>query len=127
MGMIKTKDGVEIFYKDWGKEQIGSSPLQRPDLGDTRERCHDGLDAGNLRVGETARLLRRPGCHVNRAVSEDQRGGEVIGRTLRAQLLVYRKLLGIVPISQLAPNDAAGFDDGEERVVLELISFQEFK
>ena len=112
---------------DVGIEQIGSSPLQRPDLGDPRERCHDGLDAGNLRIGEPARLPRRPGCNVNRAVSEGQRGGEVIGRTLRAQLAVYRKFLGIVPITQLAPNDAAGFDDGEERAVLESISFQEFK
>ena len=40
---------------------------------------------------------------------------------------VYRKLLGIVPINQLAPDDAAGFDDSEERVVWNRSSFQELK
>jgi hypothetical protein len=69
---------------DIGIEQIGSSPLQCPDLGDTCEWSHNGLDAGNLRVGESARLLRRPGCDVNRAITEDQRRREIIGRALSA-------------------------------------------
>ena len=51
-----------------GIEQIGSSSLQCPDFSNTCEWSYDRFDAGNLRVSETARLLRRPGCDVNRTM-----------------------------------------------------------
>ena len=112
---------------DIGIEQIAGSSLQCPDLSNTRERPYDRFDAGNLRVSEPAHLLRGPSCHVNRVVSEDQRGGEIIGRALRAQLAEYRKLLGFVLIRQLLPDGLARFDDGDKWAVQELISFQEVK
>ena len=60
-------------------KQIGSRPLQCSDLGNTRERCHNGLDARNLCIGKSTFLLRRPRYHVHRIVCENQRVGEVVG------------------------------------------------
>ena len=100
-----------------GIEQIGGSSLQCPDFSNTRERPYDRFDAGNLRVSETAHLLRRPGCHVNRTAGEDQRGGEIISRAFRAQLAEYRKLLGFARMRQLLPDCLARFDDGDKWAV----------
>jgi hypothetical protein len=74
---------------DIGIEQVASSSLQCPDLSNTRERPYDRLNAGNLRVGEPAHLPGGPSCHVNRVVSENQRGGEIVGRALRAEFAEY--------------------------------------
>src|SRR6267154_1058220 len=85
------------------------------------------LDAGDLRLGETAGLLRRAGHHMNGAVGKEQRRGQIIGHPLGAQLRQNRKVHDITRICKLAPDRTTGLIDTSNRIVAELCGLEELE
>ena len=121
------EDALAGVMPDIGIEQGARHPPQGADLGDPRQRRDDGLDAGDLRVGEAARLPRRAGHRMNGAIGEDERRGEIVGHLFGAKIRKDRKIRGTVRIGQLAPDRFARPIDAGDRTVAEIFGFEKLE
>ena len=119
------EDALAGVMPDIGIEQNARHPPQCSDLGDPRQRRDDGLDAGDLRVGEAAGLPRRAGHRVNGAVGEEERRRQIIGYPFGAKLRKYRKIHGTIRVGEPAPERAAGRIDLGNRILEEIGAFEE--
>jgi hypothetical protein len=110
---------------DIGVEQNAGSAAHGADLGDAGERRDDGFEAAQLRIGKAARLARRPGRQVHRAVGEMERRSKIVRRVFGQQLLQIRKVERAVGVGEPAPHRAAGRRHMRERVLAECRGVEE--
>ena len=114
------EDALAGVVADIGVEQGARVPPPCADLGDPRQRRHDRLDTGDLFIGETARLPRRAGDHVNGAVCEEQRQSQVIGHPLGTEFLQDREVHRATRVGEPAAQRSAGRVDAGDGVFPEL-------
>src|SRR5215472_18720351 len=67
------ENALTSVMPDIGIEQIACQATQSANLGDPRQRRHDGFEGGDLRIGEATRLPLCAGHRMNVAVAEDER------------------------------------------------------
>ena len=73
------EDALARPAADIGAEEVGCGAAQGEYLGDAGKGGLDRLEGGDVRVGEAARLRRRPGDRMRGTVGKKKRLGEVVG------------------------------------------------
>ena len=112
---------------DIGRQQNVRHPVQGANLRDPGQRDDNGIEAGDFRVGKSARLQRRPRGEVNVAVGEAQRRDHVVGDALGAQVVQDRIIKRAIGIGEPAAKRLAGFGDMRHRAVAKDVAIQQIE
>ena len=106
---------------DIGVEQIDGGSPQRAHFGDARERRDDGFDPGDLSLGESAILARRPRRRMDLSIGEEKRHCEIICYRFGFQLMEDFEIHRAIRINEATANGDAGLVDAHDRALPEFL------
>ena len=110
-----------------GRQQITGDTLSRANFGNPRQWRDDAVDGGDFRLGEAARLFRRPRGKVNGAGGKVQRRDHIVSHALGAQVGQNRKIHRAIRIGEIAAQRFSGRADIGHRAVAKNIALQQFE
>src|SRR4029077_20854250 len=121
------EDALSGRMADIGVEEIDGGSPERPHFRDTRERCDNGFDPGNLRGGETAFLARRPRCRLDLSIGEEKRCCEIIRYCLGFQLMEDFEIHLAIRLNEAPANGDAGLVDAHDGALPEFLAVPALK